>query len=107
MGRSKTVASLALVAAFVAAPVASAGADDATRARGAFRIDEIHYEQGATLNSEYIVIRNVTRRPHRLTGFMVVDRADGQRYRFPPMRLRAGRSVVLHTGHGRNNPGDR
>ncbi|MBA2559893.1 MAG: lamin tail domain-containing protein [Propionibacteriales bacterium] len=101
-------ASLSLAAALAAMPLAPVDAGNARlAASGPFRIDKIHYRQGVTLNSEYIVIKNVTARRHRLTGFRVVDRQDGQRYRFPRTILGAGHSVVLHTGHGQNNPGDR
>jgi hypothetical protein len=101
------VVAVGLAAALASNPVASAQTPAAEKASGAFRIDQIHYKQGATLNSEYVVIKNITHRRHILTGFRVVDPNDGQRYQFPRTILRAGRSVVLHTGRGRNNPGDR
>jgi hypothetical protein len=45
-----------LLAAAVAVP--AAGTPSATLQRaGNFKIDKIHYRQGATLNSEYIVIK--------------------------------------------------
>jgi len=74
------------------------------RASGPFRIELIHYEQGATLDSEYLVVRNVTRHRQVLTGFQIVDPNDDQRYRFPRTVLRAGMRVTLHTGHGHNRP---
>jgi hypothetical protein len=107
MNLSKTLAALVgVMAAMTGTPVASADAALAA-ARGPFRIAQIHYEQGATLNSEYIVVKNITNRRRDLSGFRIVDPQDGQRYRFRATTLRAGRSVVLHTGKGRDNPGDR
>lgn len=105
---SALAASVGLAAALAGTSVASAGTESVERVpQGPFRIAEIHYEQGDKLNSEYIVIKNISNRRHRLSGFKVVDPEDGQRYRFRATTLRAGRSVVLHTGKGDNNPGDR
>jgi hypothetical protein len=87
-----------------ATSVASGAATAAPKASGPFRIARINYEQGATLHSEYVVVKNVTRHRHVLTGFQIVDPNDNQRYRFPKTVLRAGMSVTLHTGHGRNRP---
>jgi hypothetical protein len=75
-----------------------------TKASGPFRIARIHYEQDATLNSEYLVVKNVSGHRHRLTGYAIVDPNDQQRYRFPRTVLKPGVSVTLHTGHGRNRP---
>jgi hypothetical protein len=72
---------------------------------GNFKIDKIHYKQGATLNSEYIVIKNTSAKKRALTRFRVVDPNDGQRYMFPVTKLKPGHTVTLHTGHGRNRPG--
>src|SRR4051812_14777034 len=76
----------------------------ASKASGPFRIALIRYAQGRTLNSEYLVVQNVSRHRHALTGYAIVDPNDNQRYRFPKTVLRAGMSVTLHTGHGRNRP---
>lgn len=73
-----------------------------TKASGPFRIARIHYEQSATLNSEYLVVKNVSSHRHRLTGYVILDPNDRQRYRFPRTVLKPGASVTLHTGHGRN-----
>ncbi|HSS67882.1 MAG TPA: lamin tail domain-containing protein [Nocardioidaceae bacterium] len=88
-----TTASRAVHAALTTAPA---------RASNPFRIAKINYAQGATLNSEYLVVHNVSRHRHSLTGYLIVDPNDNQRYRFPKTVLRAGMSVTLHTGHGHN-----
>jgi lamin tail-like protein len=75
-----------------------------SKASGPFRIALIHYAQGRTLNSEYLVVQNVGRHRHSLTGYLIVDPNDNQRYRFPKTALRPGLTVTLHTGHGRNRP---
>jgi len=43
-----------------------ADAVQAAQASGPFRIAKIRYQQGATLNSEFVVIKNVTHRRHNL-----------------------------------------
>jgi hypothetical protein len=76
----------------------------AAKASGPFRIAKINYAQGATLNSEYLVVQNVSSHRHSLRGYRIVDPNDAQRYRFPRTVLGPGMSVTLHTGHGRNRP---
>ena len=74
---------------------------------GHFKIDFIHYKQGASLNSEYIVIKNTSTKQHSLTHFGVVDPSAGQRYTFPVTWVMPSHVVTLHTGHGHNSPGQR
>jgi hypothetical protein len=74
---------------------------------GNFKIDKIHHRQSATLNSEYIVVKNTSAKKRKLTHFRIVDPNDGQRYTFPSTSLKPGHTVTLHTGHGRNRPGHR
>ena len=78
-----------------------------TKQEGNFKIDFIHYKQGASLNSEYIIIKNTSTKQHSLTHFRVVDPSAGARYTFPVTRVMPGHIVTLHTGHGRNRPGQR
>jgi hypothetical protein len=78
-----------------------------TKQEGNFKIDFIHYKQGASLNSEYIVIKNTSTKDRPLTHFGVVDPNAGQRYTFPVTWVKPGHIVTLHTGHGRNRPGQR
>lgn len=59
-----------------------------------------------SLNHEYVVITNGTAHLKRLKGWTLRDTA-GHVYRFPRTNLKPGHSVTVHTGSGRNNPGDR
>ena len=98
-------AAVVLAAAF--SLPATAASNGASHRAGNFKIAKIHYKQGMTLNSEYIVIKNVSAKKRALTHFKVVDPNDGQRYRFPVTTVKPGRTVTLHTGHGANRPGHR
>ena len=74
---------------------------------GNFKIDRIHYREGARLNSEVIVIKNISAQKRMLTQFSIVDPNEGKRYTFPVTSLKPGHTVTLHTFHGRNRPGHR
>jgi hypothetical protein len=74
---------------------------------GNFQIDRIHYGQGARLNSEVIVIKNVSAQRRFLTHFSIVDANGGSTYTFPVTALKPGHSVTLHTFHGHNRQGHR
>jgi len=95
-----TVALAALPAAFGATPAAAAAA------RPPVEITKIWYDSPGTdnrsrasLNAEYVVLRNNTARAVSLRGWTVRDRA-GHTYTFGAFSLRAGASVTLHTGAG-------
>lgn len=105
---TRTLAAVAagLLAVAFAVPATALPSTSPLRA-GNFKIDKIRYKQGATLNSEYIVIKNTSAKKRALTHFRVVDPNDGQRYTFPVTKLRPGHTVTLHTGHGHNHPGHR
>jgi Lamin Tail Domain len=61
----------------------------------------------AKLNREYVALKNVSRRPGWLTGWVLKDKiVDGHRFRFPRFRLGPGRYVRIHTGSGRNDRND-
>jgi Lamin Tail Domain len=75
--------------------------------KGNFKIDRIHYGQGARLNSEVIVVKNISSQKRMLTHFRIVDPNEGLSYTFPVTSLKPGHSVTLHTFHGRNRPGHR
>ena len=98
---------LAAFAAIVMIPLMAGSVDAEPKESGPFRIAKIHYDQGSTLNSEYLVVKNVTGHKRSLTGWRIVDPNDGQRYRFPTTFVPAGSTVTLHTGHGRNRSGQR
>jgi hypothetical protein len=54
------------------------------------------------LNKEFVVIKNTGRRAKQLKGWKLIDRGRDHTFRFPRFKLRAGRSVKIHTGRGRN-----
>jgi hypothetical protein len=56
----------------------------------------------ASLNAEYVTIKNVTRVARSLKGWTLRD-AQNHVYSFPAFTLGAGRSVIVHTGTGTNN----
>jgi hypothetical protein len=74
---------------------------------GNLKIDRIHYGQGARLNSEVIVIKNVSAQRRTLTHFRIVDANGGPSYTFPATSVKPGHSVTLHTFHGRDRQGHR
>jgi hypothetical protein len=53
----------------------------------------------ASLNAEYVVLKNTTRTNRSLTGWTLRDKS-GYTYRFPTFTLKAGASVYIHTGKG-------
>jgi hypothetical protein len=59
----------------------------------------------ASLNAEWARIKNHGGRAKTLTGWTVRSR-EGRVYTFPTFRLRAGKTVTLHSGHGRNTATD-
>jgi hypothetical protein len=98
----RKLATVLAVCLLFPAGVGAVHADASSKASGPFRIARIHYAQGAMLNSEYLVVRNVSSRTRALTGYAIVDPNDRQRYRFPKTILKPGVTVTLHTGSGRN-----
>ena len=72
----------------------------------AIRITKIYYnspgvESGsnASLNGEWITIRNTGNRERQLKGWKIRD-LDGNRFRFLSFKLPAGTTVKIHTGKG-------
>jgi hypothetical protein len=71
----------------------------------------VHYDPSgkdtrSNLDQELVKIRNTGARPVILTRWTLRD-GDGHAYRFPTTRLRAGATVVVHTGRGTDRPGHR
>lgn len=60
----------------------------------------------ASLNAEYVVIKNIGSTNRSLTGFTVRD-AQSHVYKFGTFTLKAGKTVRLHTGKGTNTATDR
>ncbi|WP_157253099.1 lamin tail domain-containing protein [Nonomuraea typhae] len=59
----------------------------------------------ASLNGEYVVIRNTTRAAVDLEGWSIADKT-GYRYTFEPgQTLRPGRTLTLRTGQGDSGAG--
>lgn len=73
-------------------------------------ISKAHYDARGNdnyrenLNDEYVVFKNNTSRAISMKGYKVHDEGREHLYRFPQAyKLRAGKSVTLHTGQGRNS----
>jgi len=82
----------------------------APAASSAIKFGKIHYNSpgsdsgsNASLNGEWITIKNTGNSVRSLTGWTVRDKA-GHVYRFGTFRLGAHKTVKLHTGKGSNRP---
>ena len=100
----------ALVAALAATVVVAVIAPGAS---GAIRITKIYYDSpgadtgsNASRNAEWIRLKNTGRTARGLGGWSVRD-VLGNAYYFRQFRLRAGRTVTLHTGSGTDTAGHR
>ena len=60
----------------------------------------------ASLNAEYVTIKNGSSTARSLTGYTIRDKANHV-YRFGTFTLSAGKSVRIHTGTGTNTSTDR
>ncbi|GAA2742740.1 lamin tail domain-containing protein [Terrabacter aerolatus] len=87
----------------LATPIAAAGS---AQALPPIMISRVQYDSpgpdngsNASLNAEYVVIKNTTRSNRVLTGWTLRDKT-GYTYRFPSFTLRAGATVTVHTGRG-------
>jgi hypothetical protein len=60
----------------------------------------------AHINKEVVVIHNSTSQRKVLTGWMLRN-TSGHVYRFPTTALQPGGFVIVHTGKGKNQPGQR
>ncbi len=75
-------------------------------AASAIKISKIYYDapgsdygSNVSLNNEWIRVANTGSRAKQLRGWRIRDGA-GHAYQFGSLRLRAGRTVTLHTGPG-------
>ena len=96
----------AVLLPLVAGSVVGVAPSLASAAAPPVKISYAHYDsQGsdrggnASLNDEYIVIRNMTSTNRSLTGWTLKDRT-GYTYRFPAFTLGARGEVRVHTGKG-------
>jgi len=64
------------------------------------------YATNASVNGEYVVIKNLGTTSRSLTGWTVRDAANHV-YKFGTFSLGAGKTVVLRTGKGPNTAGTR
>ena len=79
-------------------------------ALGAIKIKAIYFDppgsdtgSNSHLNKEYVVIKNTGNSARQLRRWKLFDQGRIHTYRFPRFKLRAGRSVKVHTGRGSNN----
>lgn len=106
----RRVLAAGLVAAVSAvAPVCLSTAE----ATSALQLGKVQYDSpgtdsrsNASLNAEYVTIKNVSASNRALTGFTVRD-AQSHVYKFGTFTLKAGKTVRLHTGKGTNTSTDR
>ncbi|MGX4695498.1 lamin tail domain-containing protein [Streptomyces sp. JNUCC 63] len=78
------------------------------QAAGSVHLTKIYYNSpgpdtrsNASLNAEYVVIKNSTSKAVSLKGWTLSD-ASSHRYTFNTFTLKAGASVTVHTGKGTN-----
>jgi len=100
----------AVAAACLATVAAATGLGVAVpaQAAGTVHIAEVYYNSpgadsrsNSSLNGEWVKVTNSTSRAASLTGWTLSD-ASRHTYRFGTFTLRAGRSVLVHTGRGLN-----
>jgi hypothetical protein len=84
----------------------------ASAASAAIKISKIQYDSPGTddgsnssLNQEFVVLKNTGNRRVSLEGWVLKDVAN-HRYTFGSFRLRAGKSVKIHTGSGNDDRND-
>jgi hypothetical protein len=83
------------------------------QAFAAIKITKIYFDSpgsdagsNASLNAEYVVLKNTGNERVQIQGWKIRDIA-GHVYRFPSTKLGAGKSVTLHTGPGSDRVGHR
>lgn len=110
-------AGAAICAALVVTPFSATSATTTTSAEtaaGGVRITRITFDPPGNdlpatnwkLNQEWIRITNKGTAARTLTGWTVRD-AGGHVYKFGTFKLKAGKSVRIHTGKGTNTGADR
>lgn len=103
MKRLLLALALALATLVVAVPAANAAS--------VFRIVKIHYKETSRtqLDTEYVVIKNVTRKTRNIAGWTMVSspKTDSQSYMFwgSYTKVRPGATMTLYSGRGTNAPG--
>ncbi|NSC25324.1 lamin tail domain-containing protein [Streptomyces albus subsp. chlorinus] len=81
------------------------------QAAGSVHLYKIYYDSpgsdrggNASLNGEYVQIKNGTGSAFQMKGFKLKDNA-GYTYTFPSYRISAGKTVKVHTGRGTSSAG--
>ncbi|WP_079062946.1 lamin tail domain-containing protein [Peterkaempfera griseoplana] len=99
---------ISAVAVSIAVGVAGLLSAGPAEAAGSVHLTKIYYDSpgkdtrsNQSLNAEYVQIKNSTSKSVNLHGWTLVD-ASRHRYVFPSFTLKAGRTVTVHTGQGRN-----
>jgi hypothetical protein len=92
-----------VLVAILATAVVLAGSAEAS---AAIKITKIYYDSpgsdtgsNASLNAEYVVIKNTGSKAVTLTGWTLRDVANHV-FTFPTFKLAAGNRVTIHTGKG-------
>ncbi|TKA06305.1 lamin tail domain-containing protein [Actinacidiphila oryziradicis] len=98
-----TAMSIAAVGALLTAAPAEAA--------GSVHLTKIYYDSpgkdtgsNASLNAEYVQIKNTTSKAASLKGWVLVD-ASSHKYTFGAFSLGAGKTVTVRTGKGSNTTG--
>jgi hypothetical protein len=102
------IAAGAAIAAALIVPLTSVDANAVSPVRFSYvQYDSPGSDTGSnkSLNAEYIVVKNYGKTARSLTGWTIRD-PNGHVYKFGSFTLKAGRTVRLHTGRGRNSQSD-
>lgn len=101
------------VVAVVAAALAGVAFAAPAQAAGGVMIYRAYYNSpgsdngsNASLNAEYILIKNTATTPKWLNGWTLRDKQNHV-YRFPATRINPGKYVYVRTGRGTNNASTR
>jgi Lamin Tail Domain len=93
----------------IAVACALSGLTLVATAPAAIKIDRIYFDSpgsdygnNSSLNAEWIRLKNTGSSSRSLTNWTIRDKA-GHVYRFGTYRLRAGKTVTVHTGSGANS----
>jgi hypothetical protein len=97
------------LAASLVAVVSSFAQPSPALAGSTIKITKIHYAQTTSLNSEYIVFKNMSGARIQMKGWKIISApsTDHQYYVFPRTRVPSGGTVTLYSGFGTNSPGKR
>jgi hypothetical protein len=102
----------AIAAAVMSAGIGLAGAT-AAQAAGGVVVWSAYYDSpgadrggNASLNAEYIVLRNTATSARTITGWTLRDKANHV-YKFPATTIGAGKYLFVRTGKGGNNATNR